>query len=535
MNKENLLKQTSEELGATSVYEEYKTHIDELTSKKIRIGILGQPNTAKTTFVNALLGTQLPTSNIPSGISYAISHGIENTIQESQSTGFTVVKSNSKWFEKHDVNILEINKDIILDEINQVELCKLFSRCDVCVYLLNAQAALNRTDMFILKNLSDVGISTLLVFSRVDLLSKEDFNEVLEFVNNNLQNCKTIEVLDCKSSLLSTSITSVIENAVDTLLAKVDVAKIRENFENFYLGYALSQLFVKCQEKIDTCKEKQENIEKLAEDKKNKLNEKLTDWLRIETQLRQETSNISERLRNLLENRKSDMLRRLSHDVDVCGDIKLFWEKDFPFRLEEMMKGEIQSVIQMVNQELIKIMQWLQDELLKQFRCKMSLTTGVVGDNQRNSTSLNSIIEIADTNKLKIVARIGTAATVIAAGALFATSGIGGIIMAVSMVSGLGAEFFMRKQTNDSKEQIKRHLPEIVGRAQLQIVTDFNQKIQDVTDELVSHLQTLKTEWEESSIKSIEQEKAIATFNFNPSKWDNVMSRINQLSEIILK
>ena len=107
--------------------------------------------------------------------------------------------------------------------------------------------------------------------------------------------------------------------------------------------------------------------------------------------------------------------------------------------------------------------------------------------------------------------------------------------MAVSMASGLDAEFLMRKKTNDSREQIKKNLPEIVSRAQLQIITDFNQKIHDVTDELISHLQELKAEWQEKSIKAIEQEKTIAVFNFSPARWENVMSRINQLSEIVLK
>ena len=72
-------------------------------------------------------------------------------------------------------------------------------------------------------------------------------------------------------------------------------------------------------------------------------------------------------------------------------------------------------------------------------------------------------------------------------------------------------------------------------RAQLQVVTDFSQKLQDVTSELVAHLQTLKTDWMETSRKEIAQELAIAKFNFNPSKWENVMGRINQLTEIILK
>lgn len=213
------------------------------------------------------------------------------------------------------------------------------------------------------------------------------------------------------------------------------------------------------------------------------MRNKSTEWLKIETQLRERLSDTSNKLRQFLTSRESDMLRRLSHDVDVCGDVKLFWEKDFQFRLEELMKLEIQSATQMVNQELIKTIQWLQDSLLKQFKCRISMASGITNENHIDSMTSASNVEISDTNKLKIVTRIGTAATVIAAGALFATSGIGGIIMAVSMVSGIGAEFFMRKQTNDSKENIKKHLPEIINRAQLQVVTDFDQKIQGLTNE----------------------------------------------------
>ena len=131
--------------------------------------------------------------------------------------------------------------------------------------------------------------------------------------------------------------------------------------------------------------------------------------------------------------------------------------------------------------------------------------------------------------------RIGTAATVIAAGTLLASAGIGGIIMAVSMVSGIGAEFFMRRKTDESRNRIKIAIPEIVERAQIQLVSDFNQRIEEVTNEIISQLQTVKLEWIEQRKKTIEQEKAIALFNNNSIKWESVMQRINQLAELILK
>lgn len=535
MRKEELLKQIAEELEAVDVFSEYCSNVAILNSNKIRLGVLGQANSGKTSLLNALLGTNLPTSNLPSGINYTVSYSKDDSEKKDVTNQPNMVLLNNEWLDKNNIDVLEINMDVNPDEITQVDLCKILSNCDVCIYMLSAQAALNRTDLFILKNLSEINIQSLVVLSRTDLLSNEDCTQVIEYINNNLKKYSNIQVFEDKHGILTDTISEEIQKSVENLLHSVNISISRECFSNFYLGYALSLLFAKCQERIDECVQKQKDLEKLAEEKKNKLNEKTTDWLKVETELRQKTSDISNKLRVFLDNRKDDMIRRLTHDVDVCGDVKLFWEKDFPFRLEEMMKIEMQSATQMINQELIKTMQWLQDELLKKFRSRISLTTGIVNDNMRDSVLTSSGVEIADTNKLKIVTRIGTAATVIAAGALFATSGVGGIIMAVSMVSGLGAEFFMKKQINESKEQIKRCLPEIVMRSHLQMVTDFNTKIDEMTNKLVSHLQVLKSEWIESSIKAIDQEKAIAIFNFNPTKWDNLMSRINQLSEIILK
>lgn len=533
MDRINVLNKICEELSASSIFEDFLKQTSELKSPKLRLGVLGQPNTAKTSLVNALLGAKLPVSNLPSGISYTINYGESDLYPNAPESKNVSVSLANNWLKEKNIELFEINQDIIPDETTPVELCKIISNCDICVYMISAQAALNRTDLFVLENLNDVGIPTIVIPSRIDLISEQDLSEVTSYIKSNLQNYNLIEVVMPTGAIPSSS--SFIKTSVERLISKANVSQTRSNFQNFYLGIALGQLYEVCQSKIDGCNSKLLEIEKSADEKKRQLNEKTTQWLEVETGLRQKTSDISDKLRNILESRKDDIIRRLSHDVDICGDVKLFWEKDFPFRLEEIMKSEMSSTTQIINQELVKTIQWLQDDLLKKFRCKISLTTGIVGDRQNQYSQENSGISVADTNKLKIVTRIGTAATVIAAGALFATSGIGGIIMAVSMVSGLGAEFFMRKQTNESKEQIKRHLPEIITRAQLQLVTDFNQKIQDVTNELVSHLQTLKTDWIESSKKNIDQEKAIALYNFSPAKWDSIMARINQLSEIILK
>jgi hypothetical protein len=365
-------------------------------------------------------------------------------------------------------------------------------------------------------------------------LGDDDYAQVAEFVKNNLKELECVSVVDFTKVHLNRIGADLLISNVEDLLANANTVTTRENFENFYLGYALSKLFEVCQSNITACQEKQESVKRLATTKKNDLQNKSMEWLKLETQLRQRMSDISNKLRQFLEGREGEMLRRLTHAVTMCGDVKVFWETDLPFRLEELMKSDTQSALQMVNQELIKTIQWLQDSLLKQFKSRITIASCITNDKHIDSKASVSNVEISNPDKLKIFTRIGTIATVFAAGALFTTTPMGAI-MAVGMISGIGADFIMRKQTNKSKDNIKKHLPEIINRAQLQMVTDFDLKIQTLTNEFITQLQTLKKEWEETSIRSIEQEEAIAIYNFNPAKWESVMSRINQLSEIVLK
>lgn len=531
MSKNMLLKKIAEDLSAVAIFDDYNNQIANLNVEGICIGILGLPNAAKTSVINSLVDANLPITNLPSGKNYKVGYGENENISETESVSPSVQIPNN-WLKEKKVTIIEKTLDIVPEETTIVSLCQLLSGIDVCVYIINAQAALNRTDMLVLDFLNNAGVATIVLPAKIDLILVEDREEVLSYIKSNIQQFNQVKLIELTTAVSKSN--EMIKSSVQELVDKADMKQSRENFQNFYLGYALSRLYENCQSKIDECNDKIKKIENSAEEKKQQLNEKVTSWLKVETELRKKTYAISDKLRSLLETRKADLIRRLSHDVDVCGDIKLFWEKDFPYRLEELMKAEMSSTTQMINQEFLRAIQWLQDELLKQFRCKMSLTSGIINQNYSYNQN-DSRVKVADTSKLKIIARIGTAATVIVAGALFSTSGIAGIMMAIGMVSGLGSEIFMRKKANESKELIKSHIPEIVERSYIQLLTDFDQKIQDVTNELIQHLQDLKKDWLESSEKNIEQEKAIAVFNYNPSKWEAIMGQINQLSEIVLK
>lgn len=515
-NITKILKEIAANLRREDIFEQYSENIRKTESSCHRITILGHENSGKTALLNLLSGTSFPMEALPS----ATDHAVEP-------------KDGNEWAGRHGYLLSEIHATSA--EFDQVKFLHFMATTDVCIYVMNAQSALNRTDVEVLRTLNDAALNTIVVLGRCDLVNKADRSEVDNYVRNNLNGMDFIRVAKVNQGFINPAVVRAeLEPQLDSLLEQANVEQTRSNFQRFFMVEAVSHLFEECQQHIKESNEHLLQIDEKARKKEEELSEKSTDWLRLQTELHKHISSLSELVRDQLEERRADMLRRLSHDVDVCGDVKLFWEKDFPFRLEELMRAEAQFMGQKLDAALSSDLQWLRDELLRRFGCRMALTATHGWGNGQVTANTNGI-EITDMQRIRTVTRVGTAVTVIAAGTLLATSGIAGIVMAVGMVSGLGAEAFMRKKVNQTREEIKKHLPSLVTKVQMQYADEVEQRLIKLTDELVGQLHSLQKEWRESSLKDIRQEAAIARYNFAPTKWETVMARINQLSELIMQ
>ena len=411
-------------------------------------------------------------------------------------------------------------------------LCKIISRCDVCIYLMSATQAYNRTDALLLKLLHDTSIPTLAVLSRAD--SVEEAADVFTHIESVLNEMPELKLFDNRLPLFHPEVVVPLQQAAIALTKRATPDKTRGNFQNFFLGYALSRLFEACQGKINEYNEKIEKIKSTTEEKKNRLSNKTSEWMNVETELYKRITAITDRLRSLLEERKPEILRILNHDVDAYGgSLKQFCEVELPYKFENILKSETQNASQVINQELIRTMQWLQLEVQRQFGCKIALTSNINSSNQNNINTPN--IDVSDPNKLKIAVTVGRVASILAVGILAASASIPGIALGVATITGFGAEYFMKKNSNNDRQVIKDKLPQIVDQAQSRTIVEFGEKIQAAANEIIQNLNTLKSEWMERETNAIEQEKNIAIHNFEPTKWENVMARINQLSEIVLK
>jgi ribosome biogenesis GTPase A len=107
MDKIQLLQKLSEELSSKSIYEDFSRNIAVLRSDNLRLGILGQPNTAKTTLINGLIGSSLPVSNLPSKTSYSITFGddVKDTFSGGTNKLAQEISINSDWLKNNRIAI----------------------------------------------------------------------------------------------------------------------------------------------------------------------------------------------------------------------------------------------------------------------------------------------------------------------------------------------------------------------------------------------------------------------------------------------
>lgn len=545
MDYNEIIKQLSEKLSAPEVYTKLMEQLESLDRPNTCIGLLGQGNTGKTSMINILTEVHIPVSLLPSQTNIKVVFGekemipasLKNTndLSISSEVKLATVTVPCKWLDTHHAVIYE-KQTVIAPETESVnDIINFLADFDVCIYMLDAQAALTRTDAILLQHLSDAGIPVLAVIGKIELLSEDDRSDVDNFVRENAKKYKTVTVFtnsdfkplsQCRGDLIA---------ALNNILVTSNVSEPRGIFANLYAANAVALLYEKCEGKIAECNVKQGEVERLFTTKLQQLNDASMSWLEVETKLRERNSETNTKVREAFLEKKDEIVRRLTHDADMAADVKTFWEKDIPYRLEEYMKNAVQSVNQVANKEVLTNVNWLQGELLRHFRCRLSITSTLVREGGKTRfVSTTDDLVISDTGKLRIITRIGAAATVVTAGVMLATSGVAGIVMATSMLAGVGSEIFIHKKTNESRETVKQYLPTLVDKMQSKVLEDFSLRLTEAHSNIISQLNLLQAEWSSDERKRIEQEKNIALFNCSPSKWMECRDSINQVASLII-
>lgn len=519
----NKFKVASEQLGSDA-YENLIATKQALSRDMTVVGFMGTANVGKTTVINAIAGTSLSVSNIPS---------MDNHLILPEGSIGSDIISKEPWVKNNNIALFEKVERTFSSTSTDADFCDYFSDIDICVYLIDAQMAFTNNDALILEHLTKFGVPTIVCVSKYEKLQADTRHEVHAYLSKKIStgnNIYYIENDECRPLIeIIDSIKDGIVSANSTEL----ISQTRNSMLSFAVMNAVASLYEDCQQKIAVAAEGVKKVEEMTAEKITKLSAKEADWMRIELELVNRRQETEEKIRTRLASRKEDMLRRLEHDVENTGDVKSYWEKELCYRIDDMMRSELQSCTQILNSSVMNTLKWMQDEILKSFKKQSGFVPSIVCTIDNEETKLESIV-IPDNKKLKIIIRIGTVATVIAAGTLLATSGVAGVVMAISMLSGLSADWLMGKKNQEASEKVKEVLPTILDRSELVYINQISESLKVSYNEIIQNVKIKKAEWKEKATLEIEEERQIALHNSHLATYEKVLDDLNLISSYLI-
>ena len=185
------------------------------------------------------------------------------------------------------------------------------------------------------------------------------------------------------------------------------------------------------------------------------------DWMLLKLSMAKKHRELLTSMDEYLEERTLDFLRQLKHDVDCCNDLKSFYEKEIPYRMESLAIADLRHVTKMMSQGFANNLYWLQNNLRNFGISRLELP--FVDYSLRTDDHQQEDLDLMNIHKTKLYTRAGTFVTAIC------LSGFGVGFFIGSLLFGTGAEEVFLSHSKKSKEKIKSKLPDIVENYKSQL------------------------------------------------------------------
>ena len=185
-----------------------------------------------------------------------------------------------------------------------------------------------------------------------------------------------------------------------------------------------------------------------------------------------------------IESKGDGMLWQMMHDIEWCGDPKMFYEKEIPFRIENQLRKDMQQIPETIAQQYTINLTWLQGNLkrlgCKDFRIPMSDYNLSTYDYSQEKLNLINI------HQTRLYSRLGTFFVALC------LSGYGLGAFAGSMLCGTFAEERLLSRSKASKEKVKQIVPTVIDNYKLQLKAHILGVLAEVDSNIMNELNKIQ-------------------------------------------
>lgn len=540
-------------VGCIDAIEPVLQMLKRLSRDSVSIAVIGSPNSGKSSLINQVLQKKLlPVTVLESNTQFSI-----GSVTDENREGFFIAgdqvrrslddlhkksldsSSNSKmvdiyivnqWLKENGFCLIEKPPLDLSDEDEIRDLFQsLLEEADCVMLTIDALMPLKRAELQFLCECSKQSIPVVIVVSKVDRLLEEEWADVLAYIS------KHTEFFSAPLKIISTSTKSTksFENSIDELklaiqkaVDEIDVLAVRIQRVIYTLLSILDTIHSAILTGIEV--QTKTELEQEFELKQNqqKLDAQQLVWQEIEQKLNDKRHKVDTLLRDHLQKNQTAILEVLLYELDRTNDIKTWWERDLPFRLDRELRGLAGQLSKNINQQILSDLKWLQEEVSRQFKYPLKTLSEPSALVDSVSIEQREVV-LSNSNTLKIFSRIGTAASVILAATILAP-GLAGAGLAASVIAGLTTEQLIRWNTIQERELIRLELSKVIERARHQYALEVSRRLKENYNQIIFELKQHQLRWQQAQLQTL---VTVRRNNLNEVdiNWKALEQQTNQL------
>ena len=498
--------------------------IEQLGADTACVGLIGSTNCGKSGRVNALVGRALmPVGPLPSLLAATVSACPEGAVETCSVDGvprpFATLRKesleaaahaelsvDSAWLRDAAVRLVERRPG---EEPTDAfaEAGSVLLDIDLALIVLDALMPFTRNDALLLGACATARIPLVVVLAKVDLLLPEERPGVLDYVLHQL------EALSLAPEIVETAVVGdraegieALRGVIDSRLADIDLALIRFHRFREVLLETLEGIALAAHAVINRRREADAERAVEASRGRQRLEDQNLVWMQLEQEISLRRQRLDDQLRAQLMSTREAALDGLLYELEKSNDVRQWWQKDLPFRLQRELRGIAGQLSGMMTRQSAADVRWLQEELHRRFRYPLVAAVGELAISPEAAGVEPPLVNLANMQALRIISRVGIAGTIVLVGTTLAragSAGLGGVTMAVSALAGLAADQLTQRMAARDRASVRGDLDKVVHEAWLAYAAAVSEKLRDGYGAIAAAVRQEQQRWREAQTAAL--------------------------------
>lgn len=546
------VEQLSNSVGCPNVIEGSLSAFHHIRRNYVAISFVGGSNSGKSHLINTLLGRKLlPVSALAghceflikaaeadeeetvafNGACFPLVELDENVSKQNEQFGSYEIVIFSQWLQDNAFELIEHKAlDKSEDDIGKTT-PGYREQGDIVVLAVDSLMPLKRTEILFSNECIRKSVPIIIVLTKLDQLPNGERGEVVDYVQGQLSSYGSeIPIVATRGSSSNHDGSIDLKNTISGILSEQQILEVRIRQFAYSLLDSLQIVHSAAESNLDSQKEIQSQKNQEMKRRQQEIDAQDLIWDQVEETLNGKRLEYEQQLRNHLNSDRESLLDLLCYELEKSNDIKTWWNRDLPYRLQRELRRLAGQLSTSINRQIASDLNWVREELQRKlvYQVNTSSDSSICLD---ETQSIQNELSLSDSHRFKIITRTGTAATVLMAGTLFATAGIGGAALAASVVLGLGAEQISRFNTSKDRKKVRVEISTMVDKSIYQYASDVSRTLKDEYDSLISKLKQEHLKWQQTQLQTLKTMQR----RDKPDEidWKHSLARVNDSVEEI--